>query len=255
MVLKVIRAILTRLRISFTSYPKSPNFKRCCPISKCHHAPIFQPLSEVILGKTHKHVLQTDRGKFGSRKPGLIMKKHTKTLAVLCAVLLSCVVHAQNRTFDGHSNNLFNPQWGSTGEIQLYYGGIDYADGMNAPGGADRPNSRELSNYLFDQAQEEIINSPMELSDFVWSFGQFLDHDITAVPESEEEAVMIQIPECDQYFDPFCEGNKVMPIHRNTAAPGTGTSTSNPRKAMNDITAFIDASNVYGSDQGRATLH
>src|SRR5947207_1310414 len=30
--------------------------------------------------------------------------------------------------------------------------------------------------------------------------------------------------------------------------PGTGTSTSNPRQQPNDITAFLDASMVYGSD-------
>jgi len=204
------------------------------------------------LGKTHKHTFQTSRGKFGLRKPRLIMKKHSKTLVVLCAALLTLGVQAQNRSFDGQNNNLLNPNWGSTGETQLYYGGVDYADGITAPGGADRPNSRELSNYLFDQAQEETINSPMELSDFVWSFGQFLDHDITAVPESESESVMIQIPNCDQYFDPFCEGNKVMPIHRSTAAPGTGASINFPRKAMNDITAYIDASNVYGSSEARA---
>lgn len=180
------------------------------------------------------------------------MKKHTKTLAVLCAVLLTLGAHAQNRSIDGRNNNLFHPGWGSTGETQLYVGGIDYADGVGAPGGTHRPNSRELSNYLFDQAQEELINSPMELSDFVWSFGQFLDHDITEVPESEEETVMISIPECDPYFDPFCEGNKVMPIHRSAAAAGTGTSSDAPRKASNNITSFIDASNVYGSDQGRA---
>jgi hypothetical protein len=109
------------------------------------------------------------------------MKKHFKNLAVLCTVLATLGAHAQNRSIDGRNNNLFHPEWGATGQTQLYVGGIDYADGIGAPIGADRPNSRELSNYLFNQTQEEVINSPMELSDFVWSFGQFLDHDITIV--------------------------------------------------------------------------
>ncbi len=180
------------------------------------------------------------------------MKKHKKTLAVLCAVLMVCGVQAQNRTYDGLNNNLLNPEWGATGQEQLYYGGVDYSDGIGEPSGDDRPNSRALSNHLFNQGPEEIINSPLELSDFVWSFGQFLDHDITIAPETEDETIMIQIPECDPFFDPLCEGDKVMPVHRSTAAPGTGQDVTAPRKAMNDLSAFIDGSNVYGSDEGRA---
>src|SRR5262249_42992403 len=36
--------------------------------------------------------------------------------------------------------------------------------------------------------------------------------------------------------------------NRSESVPGTGTSTSNPRQQPNDITGFLDASMVYGSD-------
>ena len=44
----------------------------------------------------------------------------------------------------------------------------------------------------------------------------------------------------------------MIPMMRSTYDPSTGTDRTNPRQQTNTITAFIDASNVYGSDEALA---
>ena len=43
-----------------------------------------------------------------------------------------------------------------------------------------------------------------------------------------------------------------LPFTRSNFDPNTGTSTSNPRQQVNSNTAFLDLSNVYGSDAATA---
>ncbi len=153
------------------------------------------------------------------------------------------------RTFDGRHNNPEHPEWGAAGSHLLQTFGLYYSDGISAPAGAGRPNPREVSNQIF--AQDRDLRDPMRLSDFCWAFGQFLDHDIGLTPDGEEMA-LIQVPAGDPWFDPFGQGSAVIPMHRNLFDPATGTGPDNPRRHPNVITAFIDASAVYGSDEARA---
>ena len=82
----------------------------------------------------------------------------------------------ENRTFDGVENNLQNPTWGASHSQLIRITSTAYEDGISSPAATNRLNPREISNLLFDQ--EERINDPLSLSDYVWVFGQFLDHDI-----------------------------------------------------------------------------
>lgn len=155
---------------------------------------------------------------------------------------------AKFRTITGHNNNPFNPGWGAAGENLFRLTTVSYEDGISIPAGADRPNPRVISNTLF--AQEGLINDPLELSDFCWTFGQFIDHDIGLTPDGSEDAT-IQVPPGDLYFDPFGMGQAIIPMHRNVFDPATGTGPGNPRQHPNMITAFIDGSAVYGSSEER----
>jgi hypothetical protein len=87
----------------------------------------------------------------------------------------------------------------------------------------------------------------------VFAWGQFLDHDIdlSLEPENEEDAVSfdIEVPEGDVFFDPFGTGEETIHLTRSAIADGTGTSTDNPAEQVNSITAWVDGSQVYGSDQ------
>ena len=175
----------------------------------------------------------------------------TKSLTLSFLLLLTVLLNGQEqREITGLHNNIQNPEWGAVGAQLRTAVSNGYADGMNAIGGESRPNARVISNFLF--AQDGLINDKLNLSDYVWVFGQFVDHDITLVDNNFLEPLMINVPEDDAIFDPFGTGQVVIPMFRSAYDPTTGTEVSNPRTHVNSITAFIDGSAIYGSDEFRA---
>jgi hypothetical protein len=100
-------------------------------------------------------------------------------------------------------------------------------------------------------AQYETILNLRGASDLVWQWGQFVDHDIDlTIAAYPTEPFFIAVPEGDPYFDPYFEGNKFIPLSRSIY--DKDERRSRPRQQLNMISAFIDASNVYGSDIIRA---
>ncbi len=91
------------------------------------------------------------------------------------------------------------------------------------------------------------------MSAFVYAWGQFIDHDLdltsSATPST---AFNISVPTGDPSFDPHGTGTQVIPLSRSKYDPTTGTNAANPRQQVNDITAYLDGSMVYGSDATRA---
>lgn len=151
------------------------------------------------------------------------------------------------RTFDGSNNNLDHLQYGETGENLLRLAPANYGDGIDKL--TDGPNARIISNTVFNQS--ESILDPRNLSDYTWLWGQFLDHDIT-LSELQSgptaETINISIPNDDPVLAP----GSFIPVTRSLFDENTGTDSTNPRQQFNEITAWIDGSNVYGSDQDRA---
>ena len=80
------------------------------------------------------------------------------------------------RSFDGTGNNLENPELGSIDTPLLREVDAAYADGISELAGQDRPNVREISNLVSDQ--EGSIESSHRLSQLVYLWGQFIDHDL-----------------------------------------------------------------------------
>ena len=154
----------------------------------------------------------------------------------------------QYRSIDGYGNNIDQPDWGSS-EIpffRLYP--ADYSDGLSHPAGDNRKSARDISNIIATQT-ESILNSK-GASDMLWQWGQFLDHDITEVPAHDpEEAFNISVPQGDPSFDPTGTGTQEIPLSRSFYA---GEEGLDERQQINIISSFIDASNVYGSDEERA---
>lgn len=154
------------------------------------------------------------------------------------------------RSIDGSGNNLSQPLWGSTG-IQLErLAPAAYADGISDPGGAERPNPRAISNAVV--AQDESIPNQRSLSAFMFVWGQFLDHDLDLSLTNPSDPFPIEIPLGDPFFDPEGSGEATMAFSRSVFDPATGASTESPRQQLNALTAWIDASQVYGSDATRA---
>ena len=155
------------------------------------------------------------------------------------------------RSIDGTGNNQANPDWGSVGVSLLRLAPAAYSDGASAPSGASRGSAREISNLVI--AQGGSIVNDRALTDMVWQWGQFLDHDIDLThAASPVEPLPIEVPIGDLFFDPEGEGGKTIMFFRSAYDDFTGVDDSNPRQQVNDITAFIDGSNVYGSDDETA---
>lgn len=154
---------------------------------------------------------------------------------------------SMNRTIDGSCNNTTTQErqeWGMA-EIQLFremsneYG---LPDGFNDMGGQNRNSARAISNLLCDQTGD--MPSSVNLSAFVFTWGQFLDHDITLTPDSHSEAAPIPLPDDEPLF--------TSDISFTRSAVHEGTGMANARQQTNLITSWVDASNVYGSDEERA---
>lgn len=192
----------------------------------------------------------------GSKKTRRNTRKHSRNNQMRCEQLENRLLLAADfefRTIDGTDNHPMD--LGSAETVLLRVAPADYpGDGsgttiIEAP---DRPNPREISNTVLDQQGVSILNN-RRLSDFVWQWGQFLDHDIDLTPTSAANGTAdISIPAFDPFFDPMGTGTVVLPFARSDFDPSTGTA-GNPRQQINAITAFIDASNVYGSDPATAS--
>ncbi len=157
----------------------------------------------------------------------------------------------ETRPIDGTGNNLQHPEWGSTHVQLLRHMDPDYENGSWTPSGYDRPNVREISNTVADQ--DTLIYNRRYATDMLWQWGQFLDHDIDLTESAEPaEPFNIHIPQGDPHFDPEGTGTHMMPLNRSAYDHSTGQTPDNPRQQINQITAFIDGSMVYGSDSIRA---
>ena len=150
------------------------------------------------------------------------------------------------RSVDGRDNNL-NPgcqDWGGAGTGLLRFADAAYGANGADPSGADRPNPRAVSNAVFAQSTSTLDRRG--LTDMVWQWGQFLDHDISFSPSDSGESFHIAVT------DPADPLFPVIPMNRSGFDPSTGTDGLNPRVQTNRLTSWIDASNVYGSGTDRA---
>lgn len=151
------------------------------------------------------------------------------------------------RSIDGHGNNALHVDWGRAGTTLLRLMTPAYGDGIgHVPAGQDRPSTRLVSNIVMAQPGD-MPNDSMA-SDFLWQWGQFLDHDIVETPvAAPREAFDIPVPVGDPWFDPDHEGGKRIPLDRSGYL-----MVDNVRQQVNHITSYIDGSMVYGSDKARA---
>ncbi|MCB9111448.1 MAG: peroxidase [Anaerolineales bacterium] len=154
--------------------------------------------------------------------------------------------------FDGRGNNSAHPEWGSVEQQLLRMSPVDYGDGISSPSGSNRPSARVVSN-TFSVSPADGIPNDRDFTAFVYAWGQFIDHDITLTDAANpKESMPVLVPSGDEWFDPNGTGTMTISFSRSKFDPSTGTSVNNPREQVNDITAFIDGSQVYGSDAERA---
>lgn len=162
------------------------------------------------------------------------------------------------RNADGSCNNLRYPNWGKSFTCFQRLLPPAYADGQSAPRvsitGYPLPNPRVLSAVV-----HRDLNYPATYTHMVMQYGQFFAHDITFTPSSRtKEGKMIQccpfgsnahqqcypirIPKEDPFFSKYEED--CMNFVRTAKCPQCKLG---PRQQMNQITAYIDGSMIYGS--------
>ncbi|XP_014241240.1 peroxidase-like [Cimex lectularius] len=211
--------------------------------------------------------LSPDQGTFALPSFSLL----STVLADTCPRFSNCIA-TKYRTMDGTCNNLARPDWGMAGTALQRILPPKYADGVNLPrtlgsDGVLLPSARLLSTRFAQDADRSSDNYTM----MVMQWGQFLDHDLAHTPISRGEGgsgisccrdgklipeqfrhpdcFPIELPRRDHIFAPF--GDRCMEFSRSLPAPRPECNFG-PREQMNQITGYLDGSNIYGSNDNTA---
>ncbi|XP_037082561.1 chorion peroxidase-like [Pollicipes pollicipes] len=221
------------------------------------------PVSELIYPSAIRTVLNG-----ASAQPTDSRTGQTSRIACATTRPTSCG-RGPYRTMDGTCNNEAQPLWGSAGTPLIRIHRSTYPDGILQPrtagvGGTPLPSARLISARC-TRVREGVDSRTHTLSVMQW--GQFLDHDITHVPVQRSNAttgldcctrgvprdVVRRLPECFPIEvaanDPFYARHGVRCLNFLRSIPALGRSCVNePAQQLNQITHWIDGSNVYGSD-------
>lgn len=144
------------------------------------------------------------------------------------------------RAIDGTGTNEENADWGASHQELLRLAPNSFADGISEIDDT-LPNARLISNTL--AAQTENTENSFGVSNLLWAWGQFIDHDLDLTEAGETGFSPIVVPDGDPVFadDGIISFNRVEPVE--------GTGEGDVVAAYeNEITAFMDASMVYGSN-------
>jgi hypothetical protein len=182
-------------------------------------------------------------------------RRHVAFSYLFAVVALAPLLGAQSgtaspfRSIDGSGNNPLHADWGRTLTPLLRRTTCAYGDGLDLPSGANRPSARAISNVVAAQTSSRM--NERYATDFLWQWGQFLDHDLSLTEAaSPPEAFPVSVPSGDPWFDPGHTGIATMDMSRSDYE----SDAARVRQQRNSITAFIDASQVYGSDPVRAAV-
>jgi peroxidase len=150
----------------------------------------------------------------------------------------------------GTGNNVANPTWGAAGNDLVRLTPAQYANGYSSPSLPQDPSARLISNLVNNQAdpanpsQDIATVNQQSLSDFAYSFGQFMDHDMD-LTQGNGAADNISVPVGDPIGGP---NDTPLSFNRSQTDPATGTGPGNPAQQVNSISSYFDLSQVYGSD-------
>nr|CAD7459093.1 unnamed protein product [Timema tahoe] len=177
------------------------------------------------------------------------------------------------RSADGSCNNLLHDRWGKTGSALQRILPPKYGDGVNTPrstanNGELLPSARVVSVQFTTDADVPHENYTLLLM----QWGQFLDHDLTHTPISRGQSgsglsccrngdvvsqelrhpdcFPIILPNDDHIFAKL--GEHCMEFVRSLPAPRPECNFG-PREQMNQVSGYLDGSNIYGSTRGGQT--
>ena len=170
------------------------------------------------------------------------------------------------RTYDGTCNNFFFPLNGAAVTPFPRLLPAEYEDGISAPVGLGQalsgdarsppwPSPRLISWKVVRNSSE---SAPSGITHMVMQWGQFLDHDIDLSPVFDVECgcshtrrcIPIPVDVHDGMFgNDTVNSGKCLSFSRSIPACQLESAASLPRGQINQVTSFIDGSQVYGSSQ------
>ncbi|XP_022085826.1 peroxidasin homolog [Acanthaster planci] len=166
-----------------------------------------------------------------------------------------CPSSTKYRTIDGTCNNLINVNWGKAFSPFVRILPAAYANDSAAlrlaKSGNPLPGARDVSMKLIEN-ENNVKAEPWTV--LIMHLGQFLDHDIdhaalqkvNCTCETTDKCLPIAIPEDDPFFEQPC-----LRFARSVPVPDANCNIV-PRQQVNQITSFIDLSQVYGSTLEKA---
>jgi peroxidase len=211
----------------------------------------------------YREILSPDHLNLVAELSGCMTHRFSKNCTDMC-------FHSKYRTIDGTCNNLQHPMWGAslTGFRRIlkpiYENGFSTPVGWNKETkyyGYSKPSSRLVSTTLIATSK---ITSDKEITHMVMQWGQFLDHDLDhAIPSvSSESWDGIDCKKSCEYAapcypmdvppnDPRITNRRCIDFVRSSAICGSGMTSVffdniQPREQINQLTSYIDASQVYG---------
>jgi hypothetical protein len=150
------------------------------------------------------------------------------------------------QSLDGNGNNRAHPDWGKLGLPYLRVAPANYKDGTSSR--QNGPNTRFVSNRVFNDVGQNVF-SERSVTQWGWLWGQFLDHTF-GLAQGGGGTVNIPFNSHDP-MESFRDDLGVIPFSRDAAAPGTGTSPSNPRQQTNTVSSYIDGFAIYSGSADR----
>lgn len=183
-----------------------------------------------------------------------------------------CTGEEKYRSQDGTCNSPVEPNFGRAMTplqriLEATYAEGTYGKPRLAESGSDLPSARAVSTSVSEIRLEQTPTDNLRTT-YVMQFGQFINHDLDHVPNHQEDdccnglqtfpdsfneqsCFPIKIPDDDSYFNSI--GRTCMDFHRAMQSPNLKCEMGK-REQMNQITHWLDASNVYGSDNEEAEL-
>uniref|UniRef100_A0A915Q5C3 peroxidase n=1 Tax=Setaria digitata TaxID=48799 RepID=A0A915Q5C3_9BILA len=170
------------------------------------------------------------------------------------------------RTMDGTCNNLFRPLRGAAFRPYNRLLPPEYDNKLSAPvevnnltiiSGSlttNRPNPREVSRLVL--SSRKSVQHP-EYNALLMQWGQYLIHEMaktTLVPSAECNVCQnipgrcMSVPILPRDPNKRFKSNHCIRVSRSS--PICGSGKQKPRQQLNENTAFIDASPIYGSSNG-----
>jgi hypothetical protein len=158
---------------------------------------------------------------------------------------------AEDRSISGSGNHLNLLIQGAAQTPMIRHGyGSEFGPQNALIADSVRGNARDISNAVFSQTRS--VPSQRGLSDYLWAWGQFVGHDMDLVTSSNGAEVNGSAPiAVNDPYDPLGPGP--IPFTRANAQTVTGGRGGPVLNVINEVTSYIDGSQIYGSSDDRAS--